>query len=446
MLAKGAFGTVFVIAPVATTTGQGHAIALKVFSVAKRQDAEQGKNEYVCLREMRAGRTKNSVHAFGCCLFERLPRELAFHVEGSGPFMAIAMPFVDGTTLDVYLTSYVACNARPLPVTECFHIIASIVAFVVSGHQSCGMVHGDLKPNNIMRNPTNRLLYVIDLTLGSCYARPPVGWHQGTTPFMPPERLLFFDQPEWAAGAWAGAQGDMWSVGVIMTTVYLTGEQFATIPEHMSVLGPGRRFDPAITPTVYHLLWSSASWYMAFTTRVQQITGMDAEIVTHFYRLVLWRRAVGLEPLEISSLIAASPNFQVLHRFTLEAIDLYTANAGRVYEIANDALKLRMGPTVYKLYFATQSFRLDERCAELGPRPMEQPTQIVSEICTHVFSELIDGVFKGLFVPAPPFSPSSFILLNCACFFLIAPCPVCGAPRPDAFKTTCSPLCDEFQK
>lgn len=156
MFAKGAFGSVFMIAPVSTGNkqpggggGNDHAIALKVFSISKRQDAEQGKNEYVCLREMRAGRVQHSVHAFGCCLFERLPAQLAFHVEGPGPFMAIAMPFVDGTTLDVYLTSHVACNARPLPQEECFSIVSSVVAFVTSGYRACGLVHGDLKVKNL---------------------------------------------------------------------------------------------------------------------------------------------------------------------------------------------------------------------------------------------------------------------------------------------------------
>lgn len=400
MFAKGAFGSVFMIASSDTrdgaSNGGGQAIALKVFSIAKRQDAEQGKNEYVCLRETRAGRVQHSVHAFGCCLFERLPPQLAIHMDTPGPFMAIAMPFVDGTTLDVYLTSYVACNARPLPQDECFSIVSAVVAFVTSGYRACGLVHGDLKPGNIMRNPTNKQIYVIDLTLGSCQARPPVGWHQGTTSFMPPERLLFFDAPEWASGPWAGAQGDMWAVGVIMATVYLTGEQMLAVPEYMAVLGPGRRYDPAISPTVFHLLWYGATWYADFVERVRRTTDMDSEIVAHFYRLVMWRRAVGLAPFETHPGIVASPNFQVLNRFSREAIELYIANAGNVYEIANETLKRRMGPDAYKLYMDTQSLQLDTRCpslVQIVERDNARP--IVSDICTHLFANLVEGVFTG---------------------------------------------------
>jgi serine/threonine protein kinase len=120
-------------------------LPLQVFSIADDQDAEQGKNEYVCLREFRAGRVQNSVHAFGCCLFDKLPPEFALHVNGPSPYMAIAMPFVDGTTLLEYLTSHVTCVASPLPTSECINIVSSVIAFIASGYTNCGAVHGDLK-------------------------------------------------------------------------------------------------------------------------------------------------------------------------------------------------------------------------------------------------------------------------------------------------------------
>lgn len=247
-----------------------------------------------------------------------------------------------------------------------------------------------------MRNPTNKQIYVIDLTLGSCQSRPPVGWHQGTTPYMPPERLLFFDAPEWASGQWAGAQGDMWAVGVIMATVYLTGEQMLSIPEHMSVLGPGRRYDPSVSPTVFHLLWSQSSWYADLVERVFKTTDMDREIITHFYKLVLWRRALGLAPLETHPGIAASPNFQVLNRFSRDAIDLYIANGGNVYEITGNVLKQRMGQAAYMLYIDTQSLRLDDRCPSLSQMiERDNAVSVVSEICTHLFANLVEGVFTG---------------------------------------------------
>lgn len=108
MFAKGAFGAVFMVSPSVPVFADGNTgkekaspIAVKVFSIADDQDAEQGKNEYVCLREFRGGRVQNSVHAFGCCLFDKLPPEFAIHVNGKSPYMAIAMPFVDGSTLQI---------------------------------------------------------------------------------------------------------------------------------------------------------------------------------------------------------------------------------------------------------------------------------------------------------------------------------------------------------
>lgn len=427
MFARGAFGTVFLIAPSSKSVGSNgngnggggsNGIALKVFSVDKQMDAEQGKNEYVCLREVRANRVAHSIHAFGCCLFDRLPPSFAEHVPGKGPFMAIAMPFVDGTTLDVYLSGFVACHARPLPQEDCFKIVSSVAEFIVSGYRACGLVHGDIKPGNIMRNPTNDKIYVIDLTLGSCYARRPVGWHQGTTPYMPPERLLFFDAPSWASSAWAGATGDMWALGVVMATVYLTGEQMLNLPEFIAVLGPGRRFDPMITPTVFGLLWSGSLWFKNFVLRIQTATQMDGETVAQFYRLTFWRRACKLQPLWESADICSSPNFQVLNRFTNEAFTLYDANAGKVYEIVHQTMRQRMGENVYGMFVATQSLRLEERCRALGPEKADPPVQQVSEICTHMLQNLVLGISK-------------------------TPCRVCGAPRLSVDAATCSPLCQQ---
>lgn len=89
MFAKGAFGAVFMVSPsVPAFLGGGGGggnkrekaspIAVKVFSIANEQDAEQGKNEYVCLREFRGGRVQNSVHAFGCSLFEKVKKNAGF--------------------------------------------------------------------------------------------------------------------------------------------------------------------------------------------------------------------------------------------------------------------------------------------------------------------------------------------------------------------------------
>lgn len=115
----------------------------------------------------------------------------------------LVMEFVHGTTLQQELAS------APLPPGRALHYASQVAEALLEAH-AAGVVHGDLKPANIMVDRRGQVK-VLDFGVarrvsesdGAAFSSPPAG----TLPYMPPEALR---------GEPIDARGDLWSFGVLL--------------------------------------------------------------------------------------------------------------------------------------------------------------------------------------------------------------------------------------
>jgi serine/threonine-protein kinase len=139
----------------------------------------------------------------------------AIEDDGHGQF--IVMEMVEGSTLRQ------AQGDRPLGVPTALDWIGQVAEAMRDAHAS-GLVHGDLKPSNLMVQPDGKVR-ILDFGLAMRYdmlattsmaqAEP-----QGTIAYMAPERLL---------GAAPDARGDVYALGVILYELVCGARPFPTL-------------------------------------------------------------------------------------------------------------------------------------------------------------------------------------------------------------------------
>jgi serine/threonine-protein kinase len=139
----------------------------------------------------------------------------AIEDDGHGQF--IVMEMVEGSTLKQ------AQGDRPLGVPTALDWIGQVAEAMRDAHAS-GLVHGDLKPSNLMVQPDGKVR-ILDFGLAMRYdmlattsmaqAEP-----QGTIAYMAPERLL---------GAAPDARGDVYALGVILYELVCGARPFPTL-------------------------------------------------------------------------------------------------------------------------------------------------------------------------------------------------------------------------
>jgi serine/threonine protein kinase len=103
-----------------------------------------------------------------------------------GPLMFLSMEYVDGETL----WSRVKTKG-PLPVPQAREILSAIAAGVAAAH-SAGVVHRDLKPQNVILGNGGRIVKVIDFGLAKSSfqaGQTATGIIQGTPEYMAPEQV-----------------------------------------------------------------------------------------------------------------------------------------------------------------------------------------------------------------------------------------------------------------
>jgi len=174
-------------------------------------------------------------------------------VEEAGGFVFFTMEYVEGETLTQRVHS-----RGPLPVGEATRILHDVARAVGYAHQH-GVIHRDLKPDNIMIESESGRVVVMDFGIAQFHAQPEqdrAGYVAGTAPFMSPEQV---------EGASGDERSDVYALGVTAHFA-VTGELPFKGPtlddffyQHVRVAAPalhlyGQDLDPTFARSVSRCL------------------------------------------------------------------------------------------------------------------------------------------------------------------------------------------------
>jgi tetratricopeptide (TPR) repeat protein len=127
-----------------------------------------------------------------------------YSVEDDADSQAIIMELVEGDTLKQLL------GAGPLAVPAAVDIVRQAAEAMREAHRQ-GLVHGDLKPSNIMLERSGKVR-ILDFGLGA-RAHPDA---TTTDAIADPQGTIAYMAPELLSGAGATAQSDIYALGVVL--------------------------------------------------------------------------------------------------------------------------------------------------------------------------------------------------------------------------------------
>jgi predicted Ser/Thr protein kinase len=174
-------------------------------------------------------------------------------VEEVGGFVYFTMDYVDGETLfDRVLRD------GPLPAGEASRILFQVADAMGHAHAK-GVVHRDLKPNNILLEAVTSRPLVTDFGIAEVATNAPHGpepYIAGTAPFISPEQVL---------GYAADARSDVYALGITAyftatgTLPFLAKTPLETLEQHVSRPAPplavvGPHFDTTLRRVVARCL------------------------------------------------------------------------------------------------------------------------------------------------------------------------------------------------
>jgi serine/threonine-protein kinase len=168
-LGRGGMGAVYL----AEDSKLGERVALKVISSAMAGDPEQAVARFQ--REVQAARRVTH------------PNVIRIHDLGEeGPLLFLSMEYLDGETLASRLR-----RTGPLPIPEALSILTDICQGVAAAH-AAGVVHRDLKPQNVLCRAAPPAVKVIDFGLATTNffaGMTATGMILGTPEYMAPEQI-----------------------------------------------------------------------------------------------------------------------------------------------------------------------------------------------------------------------------------------------------------------
>ena len=133
-----------------------------------------------------------------------------YDVENEGEFYYLILEYVEGMTLKDYMIK----NPR-LPIETIVHIAKQIASGLSHAHQN-GIIHRDIKPQNILMNE-NLTCKITDFGIARAY---------GDTTVTQTNQMLgtvYYLSPEQARGNVATAQSDIYSLGILIFEM-ITGQ------------------------------------------------------------------------------------------------------------------------------------------------------------------------------------------------------------------------------
>jgi serine/threonine protein kinase len=442
VLATGSFGSVLLVA----LPGQGAGVvALKVLPI---EGDRYNDPEYDSLRALRLrGDVPYTIRALGAIVVRTLPDMLKRHVvvDHTQHHLIIAMPYVKGHTLRAYLAASTLLHVQ-MTLPEIVRFSLQITAFCQRAYDRLRLTHNDLKLGNIMVDSEANTLRVIDFTFATRDGAVSDGdegitWRRGTLAFMPPEKLFFERRPSWIDPR-AKATGDIWSIGVIMSTMALCATPFFDDDE----LFDNCRFNPSFTDTLFQLLPASTPWFANVVSRMLAECVVQRPWLEQGVRLLLWTRVISknddfaLPGNEYMPGIQQTPLHKILDKYTDEILALYDAKGGRVFELVFDALYKKLGPDAWAVYVSTQVWHPGNRRSGNSPFGwlVEKLTHLVGLTGREIYTEnapvmLAEG-------SAPFFTGGS--LETMLAQIATSPCLQCRAPMPfDTKDDYCSVAC-----
>ena len=217
-LGQGGMGEVYL----ATQAGLDRSVALKLLkaTVPSRQELERFRQE---ARSLALLDHPNIIQVF----------DYDVDPETNRPY--IVFKFIEGETLEAYLTRLQADN-RMLESAEVEQIISDLCAALSHAHQK-GVVHRDIKPGNVMRDKSGRLI-LTDFGLARLQADAgTTSGIIGTWAYISPERLK---------GEKIDGRADLYALGVMLYRLLAGQLPFppqSAISDHLSAPVP----DPRIT-------------------------------------------------------------------------------------------------------------------------------------------------------------------------------------------------------
>ena len=133
-----------------------------------------------------------------------------YDVENEGEFYYLILEYVEGMTLKDYMIK----NPR-IPIETIVHIAKQVAAGLSHAHQN-GIIHRDIKPQNILMNE-NLTCKITDFGIARAY---------GDTTLTQTNQMLgtvYYLSPEQARGNVATAQSDIYSLGILIFEM-ITGQ------------------------------------------------------------------------------------------------------------------------------------------------------------------------------------------------------------------------------
>ena len=133
-----------------------------------------------------------------------------YDVENEGEFYYLILEYVEGMTLKDYMIK----NPR-IPIETIVHIAKQIASGLSHAHQN-GIIHRDIKPQNILMND-NLTCKITDFGIARAY---------GDTTLTQTNQMLgtvYYLSPEQARGNVATAQSDIYSLGILIFEM-ITGQ------------------------------------------------------------------------------------------------------------------------------------------------------------------------------------------------------------------------------
>jgi serine/threonine-protein kinase len=181
------------------------------------------------------------------------PNIVAIHaVDEAGPFVYYVMDFIEGGTLAQWVNAL-----GPVAPGEAARILRD-VAWALHHAHGQGVIHRDLKPQNILLEAASGRAMVTDFGIARVL-REPLPARRGTT-----LGTFAYASPEQAAGQAVDARGDIYSLGVVAFAIVtgrlpFTGKPMELLKQHRERPAPalpvlGRNFDPTLAQVVARCL------------------------------------------------------------------------------------------------------------------------------------------------------------------------------------------------